>query len=60
MPLIEAPINRLPVNIHAIKKLVKLLVTHHVIVFAIVLIFRSVDIIIFSTHILINLLFIYS
>ena len=50
---IEAPINISPVNIHAIKKVVKLAVTHQVIVFTKVLFFKSADIIYHSSHILI-------
>ena len=51
---INIPINKSPVSIHAIKKVVKLAVTRQVIVFAKVLFFRSAEIIYFSTHILIN------
>jgi len=47
----DNPINKSPVNIQAIKKVVKLAVTRQVIVFAKVLFFRSTDIIYFSTHI---------
>jgi len=50
---IDAPINKFPVNIQAIKKVVKLAVTRQVIVFTKVLFFSSSDIIYLSTHILI-------
>ena len=53
LPMVT-PINRSPVKIHAIIKVVKLAVTRHVIVFTIVLFFRSTDIVNLSTHILIN------
>ena len=50
---IEIPINKSPVNIHAITKVVKLAVTRHVNVFAIVLFCKSADIIYLSTHIVV-------
>ena len=42
--LIETPINKSPVNTHAIIKVVKLAVTRHVNVFAIVLFCKSADV----------------
>jgi len=53
----DIPINKSPVNIHAIKNVVKPGVTRQVIVFTIVLFLRSADIIYLSTHILIINLF---
>jgi len=49
---IEIPINRSPVNIHAITKVVKLAVTRQVNVFTIVLFFKSADIFYLSAHII--------
>ena len=50
----DAPINKSPVNIHAIKKVVKLAVTRQVIVITKVLFLRSADIIYLSIHKLMN------
>ena len=50
---IEIPINKSPVNTHAIIKVVKLAVTRQVNVFAIVLFWRSADIIYLSTHMIV-------
>ena len=47
---IEIPINKSPVNTQAIIKVVKLAVTRHVNVFAIVLFFKSAEIIYISAH----------
>ncbi len=50
MLLIDTPINRSPVNIQAIIKVVKLAVTRQVNVFTIVLFFKSADMIYLSAH----------
>ncbi|MDB9936635.1 hypothetical protein OAD13_01160 [Candidatus Pelagibacter sp.] len=47
---IETPINKSPVNTHAIIKVVKLAVTRHINVSAIVLFCKSADIIYLSAH----------
>ena len=53
MQPIEIPINKSPVNTHAITKVVKLAVTRQVNVFTIVLFFKSEDINYLSTHMII-------
>jgi hypothetical protein len=47
------PIKNSPVKIHALMKVVKLAVTRHVNVFAIVLFYKSADIIYLSAHVVV-------
>ena len=50
---IDTPINKLPINIQAIIKVVKLAVMHQVNVFTLVFFCKSADIVYFSTHMII-------